>query len=213
MGFAIALVLILDQLTKKLAMEQTNVFTIFPGLKFIRVTNKGIAFGFFSEISDVLVWVILGAVLFISTTPFFLRYREKEKFALGLIIGGALGNLLDRLRLGYVVDFLQLEFYPAIFNVADIFIIIGGALLIVFSLRREKSEKLRGYVKGGRLETGYIRSGESTGLGIKIYGPESHKRRKDSSEWRKEKTELQGKERREDTDRSSGGTISGGGEA
>jgi len=212
MGFAIALVLILDQLTKRLAMEQTRFFTIFPGLKFIRVTNRGIAFGLFSEISDVLVWVILGAVLFISTTPFFLKYRESEKFALGLIIGGALGNLLDRLRLGYVVDFLQLEFYPAIFNVADIFIIIGGALLILFSLRREKGERLRGYVKGGRLETGHIRSGESTGLGIKIYGPESHKRRKDTGEWRKEETKLQGEKGREDTNRSSGKTIPGDGE-
>ena len=212
MGFAIVLVLILDQLTKKFATEQPKFFTIFPGLRFVRVTNKGIAFGLFSDISDILVWIILGAVLFISITPFFIKYKESEKFALGLIIGGALGNLLDRIRLGYVVDFLQLEFYPAIFNVADIFIIIGGVFLILSSLRRGKSERLRSYIKGRRLETRYIRSGKSTELGIKIYGPESHKRRKDFSEWKEEETKLQGEKGRNDTDRSSGKTITNNGE-
>jgi signal peptidase II len=62
-----------------------------------------------------------------------------ESFLIGLIVGGALGNnLIDRLRLGHVVDFFELKGFPAIFNFADLCIVFGAALLTLSVYRREK---------------------------------------------------------------------------
>jgi signal peptidase II len=55
-----------------------------------------------------------------------------------MIVGGAIGNVIDRFRLGYVVDFINLRYFPAVFNVADLFITIGGILVLVSLLRGEQ---------------------------------------------------------------------------
>lgn len=136
-----ALVLVLDQVTKRLA---TTYLTELPtqstpllgeALKLTFVMNKGAAFGvlqnqnvFFIIVSGVVIAVIVGSY----------RYSAMRSplvnLALGLQLGGALGNLVDRLRLGYVVDFLELPMWP-VFNVADSAICIGVAFLAYYLLR------------------------------------------------------------------------------
>ncbi len=60
-------------------------------------------------------------------------------YTLAMILGGAIGNLIDRVRLGYVVDFIDFKFFPAVFNVADSFIVIGAIILGYLMIFREKA--------------------------------------------------------------------------
>lgn len=103
---------------------------------FTHVTNRGIAFGLLPEWGDCFLYVGIFVVLFLI----LYHYRLKEAspffhFCLGLQLGGALGNLVDRIRYGYVVDFLDFKFWP-VFNVADSSITIGTLLLVFYFLRR-----------------------------------------------------------------------------
>jgi len=128
----------LDQLTKWLVSGALPVNeSIYPipalsGLFAItHVTNSGVAFGLFKEAGTFFIFV---AVIVISVIVLYLRNLPKDQWlvrlALGLQLGGAFGNLTDRLRLGYVVDFIDFKFWP-VFNVADSAIVIGVALLAV----------------------------------------------------------------------------------
>lgn len=94
--------------------------------------NTGIAFSLFQGKSDILTIVALviitGAIyLYITQLP---NRRRLIQIAMGLILGGALGNVIDRIRLGYVVDFIQVGWFP-IFNLADSAITVGAALLML----------------------------------------------------------------------------------
>lgn len=94
--------------------------------------NTGIAFSLFQGKSDVLTIVALviitGAIyLYVTQLP---NRRRLVQIAMGLILGGALGNVIDRIRLGYVVDFIQVGWFP-IFNLADSAITVGAALLML----------------------------------------------------------------------------------
>ena len=122
-----------DQLTKHLVASQLSldegVHVVGPF--WIRhVQNSGIAFGFFSQ-ATALVIVLTGlAVAWMLT--FFARGGARHPVlpvALGLVIGGSVSNLVDRVRLGYVTDFLDLRWWPA-FNLADSFIVIGVLVLL-----------------------------------------------------------------------------------
>lgn len=135
------LVLFLDQLTKSLIkpylaeFDGGSVPVVGDAIKLTYVLNRGAAFGvlqnqnvFFIIVSGVVIAVIIGSY----------RYSAMRSplvnFALGLQLGGALGNLADRLRLGYVVDFIELPMWP-VFNVADSAICVGVALLAYHLLR------------------------------------------------------------------------------
>ena len=102
------------------------------------VQNTGIAFGLLrNKINLSFLFFVLGIIIFSS---FFFRknsYSGKGKIALSLIIGGALSNLSDRIRLGYVVDFLDFRIWP-VFNLADTAITIGIGLLL-WELFKKKS--------------------------------------------------------------------------
>ena len=141
--FAVAAtVLLLDQCSKLWIMEryaygEGEFFTSFFNL--VRVHNYGAAFSFLSDAGGWQRWAfsLLAAVisvvivLWISRLP---TQRKLEGLALALILGGALGNLYDRLSLGYVVDFLDFHWsgrhFPA-FNIADSGISVGAVLLIL----------------------------------------------------------------------------------
>lgn len=141
--FAVAAtVLLLDQCSKLWIMEryaygEGEFFTSFFNL--VRVHNYGAAFSFLSDAGGWQRWAfsLLAAVisvvivLWISRLP---TQRKLEGLALALILGGALGNLYDRLTLGYVVDFLDFHWsgrhFPA-FNIADSGISVGAVLLIL----------------------------------------------------------------------------------
>lgn len=125
-----------DQYTKHLVRTNLNLYdsvTPLPALShlftFTFVTNTGAAFGFFPDRSlffvIVAILVSLGIVLYLRHIP---RHEWLLKLSLAMQLGGALGNLLDRIRLGYVVDFVDFRAWP-VFNFSDTFIVVGVILL------------------------------------------------------------------------------------
>jgi signal peptidase II len=95
------------------------------------VQNSGIAFGLFASATAVVIVLTTLAVAWMLV--FFARSGQRHPVlpvALGLVIGGSVSNLVDRVRLGHVTDFLDLRWWPA-FNLADTFICVGVAILLV----------------------------------------------------------------------------------
>ncbi len=126
------LVLLLDQLTKYFLKNKTFVVTSF--FKISYVENTGASFGMLKGFN----WLFI-IVAFIALFYIFKYYKEVKKerlyihLAVGLLLGGILGNLIDRVFLGYVRDFLDFGFWPT-FNFADTFSTIAAVLLIVHIL-------------------------------------------------------------------------------
>ncbi len=115
----------------------------------VHVRNTGVAFGLLSDldpkwVNPLLIAVTVLAIAVVIAYVHFLPPRGPAPCALGLILGGALGNLIDRARLGYVVDFLDVHWrhhhWPA-FNVADIGITVGVFLLLLDMLFWSKEEE------------------------------------------------------------------------
>jgi signal peptidase II len=122
-----------DQLTKRLVssrlMLDENVHVLGP-LSIHHVQNSGIAFGLFSSATSLVI--VLTALAVAWMLWFFARSGSRHPIlpvALGLVIGGSFSNLVDRVRLGHVTDFLDLRFWPA-FNLADSFIVAGVGVLL-----------------------------------------------------------------------------------
>jgi len=135
-----------DQLTKHLVTSQLalddGVHVLGP-LWIRHVQNSGIAFGLFSQATAVVI-VLTGAAL-LWMLAFFARSGARHPVlpvALGLVIGGSLSNLLDRVRLGYVTDFLDLRWWPS-FNLADTFIVVGVLVLLGALALSERSPRRR----------------------------------------------------------------------
>ncbi|NMC63146.1 MAG: signal peptidase II [SAR324 cluster bacterium] len=148
----IALVIVIDQITKYLAvsfLSQSNRINIIPGCFDLTLTfNKGVAFGLFSSIeNNFLRHVILGITTIVALAAviyFFMKELSDSlsgQIAFAMIVGGAIGNLLDRIRLGQVVDFFLAyydEYHWPVFNMADSCISVGVALLLLFNWKSEK---------------------------------------------------------------------------
>ncbi|MGH3022181.1 MAG: signal peptidase II [Gaiellaceae bacterium] len=142
-GFA---AVIADQVTKQIVVSQLalgdSVHLAGP-LEIRHVTNPGIAFGLFSSwatIVTALTALAVGWMFF-----YFARAGARHPVlpvALGLLIGGSLANLIDRVRLGHVTDFIDLRFWPA-FNLADTFIVVGVAVLLAALVSAERQPRLR----------------------------------------------------------------------
>jgi signal peptidase II len=121
-----------DQLTKQIIARTLSVgqkVDIVGPFSIRHVENSGIAFGFFSSRTTVVIAVTTIAVAWMLW--FFARSARRHPVlpvALGLVLGGSIANLVDRVRLGRVTDFLDLEAWPA-FNLADTFIVVGVAVL------------------------------------------------------------------------------------
>jgi signal peptidase II len=139
-----------DQATKFVAAENLlgRTITVIPGFfDLVLVHNTGAAFGFLNEAGGwqnvffVAVAVVVSAVL-VYLLGRMDRGDRITAWALSLILGGALGNLVDRLRLGYVIDFVDWYYrgwhWPA-FNIADAAITVGAALLVLDALAIGKS--------------------------------------------------------------------------
>jgi signal peptidase II len=141
-----ALVIVLDQFTKTLIVgwfhlgDSRHVTSFF---NLVRAHNTGAAFSFLHDASGWQRWffVALGAAAAVFIVWMLRRHGGQRLFctALALILGGAVGNVIDRLMHGYVVDFIQVHhsgwYFPA-FNVADSAITLGAILLILDELRR-----------------------------------------------------------------------------
>jgi signal peptidase II len=137
------LVLVLDQLSKlwvSTSLPEGGWWSPLPGLwrvfRITHITNSGAAFGMFPDQGN---FFIVVAVVVALTILLYYRYLPTGEWlvrlSLGLQLGGAIGNLLDRLRYGHVVDFVDIGFWP-IFNVADVSIVSGVAIL-AYCLWRE----------------------------------------------------------------------------
>lgn len=140
-------VFLLDQAIKLLIVSQFSFGETFPIIKNIfhitYVTNTGVAFGLFGGSN----WLILAFLLIIAGIFFYFRkefikyynYNKNKmifRIAIGFFLGGALGNIIDRIFRGHVVDFLDFQIWP-VFNIADSFICIS-VLLIVFGFKNDQ---------------------------------------------------------------------------
>ena len=144
LGFAIALaVFLLEQLTKWIVLgplDLRNVFQIeiLPIFNLTYTENYGISLGLLQAQSDAMRWALVAVTAAIAVGVGYWITREEsrgDQIALGMVLGGALGNILDRVRHGYVVDFADLHFGGFrpffIFNVADAAISIGVVILLL----------------------------------------------------------------------------------
>ncbi len=144
---AIISALLADQLSKYLLMNNLSDGEIIPlGSYFslVKVWNTGVSFSMFNNHGS--IGCVLLCTLSLVICAFLLYWMHKENdrlkiIGLGMIIGGALGNVLDRIRFGAVLDFLDFHYttyhWPA-FNLADTFICIGACLLIVLEIFKER---------------------------------------------------------------------------
>jgi signal peptidase II len=146
-----AAIIVADQATKfwiEAVFEEYEVKVVWPVFNLTLVYNPGAAFSFLSDAGGWQRWFFIGLAVVISLvlTAWLRRLQPDERltaFGLALVIGGAVGNLIDRVRLGKVVDFLQWhwqEWYWPSFNIADSAITVGVALLLldaVLTGRRE----------------------------------------------------------------------------
>ena len=132
----IVLIFVVDQLSKYLVLtnmlpgQSIPIFEEIFNLTFVR--NTGAAFSNFQDQRWGLV--VVTSIVLIVLVGFFIRNVHKAHWSMllatSLIIGGGLGNLLDRIRLGYVVDMFDFQFWP-VFNVADMAVVIGCGFLIL----------------------------------------------------------------------------------
>ena len=153
-GFSVALIVFaLDQLAKwvvagPLHLREVMQITILPIFNLTWTENNGISLGLFNATTEVGRWMLVAVTSAIAIGVAVWIGREKHRWdqaALGLILGGALGNILDLVRHGYVVDFADLHFGAfrpfLVFNVGDAAISIGVVILLVRAfLMRERDE-------------------------------------------------------------------------
>jgi signal peptidase II len=112
------------------------------------VENSGIAFGLFSGATPIVIALTTVAVLWMLA--FFARAGSRHPIlpvGLGLVLGGSLSNLVDRVRLGHVTDFLDIRFWPA-FNLADTFIVVGVVVLLGALIAADREPRRPGTLPG-----------------------------------------------------------------
>ena len=145
------LIVVADQWTKRLVtdhLEEFEAVVLLPVLDFMRLHNEGAAFSMLSDASGWQRWffsvlaigVSVGILIWLRRLP----ARGKSLLAAGLclVMGGAIGNVIDRIRLGHVIDFIRVhyaEWYFPAFNVADSAITIGAGLLILDMILQPKN--------------------------------------------------------------------------
>ncbi len=150
LGFGVALlVFVLDQLSKYwilhvVRLPERGYIEVLPFFRLTFVGNVGVSMGLFRANSDLGRWVLVAVTAVIAGAVAVWIVREKQRpdvLALGLVLGGALGNIVDRVRFGYVVDFLHLFWGERsfwVFNVADAAITAGVLLLLMRALSAPK---------------------------------------------------------------------------
>jgi len=128
-----AAAVVADQLTKHVVASQLRLdeeVEVLGPFSVHHVQNSGIAFGLFAQATAIVIVLTMIAVAWM--VGYFARSGARHPLlpvAVGLLIGGSISNLADRIRLGHVTDFLDLKYWPA-FNLADSFIVIGVAILL-----------------------------------------------------------------------------------
>lgn len=153
----IAVVVAADQISKMLAVRflaGADSFDVIDGvLRFTYTENRGAAFGMLDD--KRWIFMVISTVAIIALLAYLVFWRPESKLAcvsLSLIIGGGIGNMIDRVVLGYVIDFIDFCAFPTIwmwiFNIADACVCVGGAMLFVWCLisliKEARAEKARG---------------------------------------------------------------------
>lgn len=134
-----AILVIIDQIIKyfvSVYLQPVGSVSVIDNLfSLTYVENKGVAFGMFSDMRW--VFIALTSVLLAIIIFYMFRKRPKGKFfyiCAALIIGGGIGNLIDRIFYGYVIDYLSLSFFPPVCNFADYCITAGTIMLVIYLL-------------------------------------------------------------------------------
>ncbi len=148
--FCVAIVIAADQVTKIIALNLVfyppRIIELLPFLRIVPVWNQGISFGFLQNagplvgIALTIIAVAIGIIL-----PFVARKWPKiKRYAAILVAGGALGNAIDRIIHGKVVDFIDVfagQWHWPAFNIADSAIVIGAGILCFFNTKRDKNSR------------------------------------------------------------------------
>lgn len=145
----ILILVVLDQWTKWLAVTKLKPINDIPIIENIfhlaYVENRGAAFGILQ--GKRLFFIIMTTCVILAISIYYYKMPKQRKYfwmrlSLILLVGGAIGNLIDRIRLNYVIDFLYFKLidFP-VFNVADICVVIGVTILSIFILLGENDEK------------------------------------------------------------------------
>jgi signal peptidase II len=155
-GYSVALaVFVLDQIVKYwiiniVRLEQLGWREAFPFLTLVWVENRGVSLGMLVADSSVERWLLVALTAGIAGAVALWLWREASRWdvtALALVLGGAIGNIVDRIRFGYVVDFVHVAYswfdFKYVFNVADAAITVGVILLLMRAL----------FVRGGEKES------------------------------------------------------------
>ena len=138
--------IVADQLTKQVVgrtLELGESVDLVGPFSLHHVENSGIAFGFFASRTTIVIAITAIAVAWMLW--FFARSGRRHPVlpvGLGLVLGGSIANLIDRVRLGRVTDFLDLAAWPA-FNLADTFIVVGVAALLLALIAAERQPRIR----------------------------------------------------------------------
>ncbi|WP_028093405.1 signal peptidase II [Pseudodonghicola xiamenensis] len=146
---------LLDQASKYLVVHWMglarlrSIDVLPPVLNFRYGENRGINFGLLDNNSDLARWLLIGfsTAVCIVVLTWVMRTQpvRRMQIAAGLLVGGALGNVVDRLLYGYVLDFLNMSCCgienPFVFNIGDVFIFLGAAGLILFENQSDRQRK------------------------------------------------------------------------
>jgi len=139
-------VVLIDQISKLMVQGSIELHgrpvPVIKGLlNIVHWQNNGAAFGILKGMNSIFIVIIIIAIGFIFLYYRNFRYNLWMKISLGFLLGGALGNLIDRIRIGYVIDFIRIGvnsyWWPA-FNLADASVCVGAVMLIVHMLQRRR---------------------------------------------------------------------------
>ncbi|MFI4964464.1 MAG: signal peptidase II [Caulobacterales bacterium] len=146
-----AAVVVADQAVKHwvlqvLRLQEGQSIPVFGPLRLTGVWNPGVSFGFLQAQHDLVRWLLVAfSVVVAIILAVWVRTTRRPLFAVavGLVIGGAVGNVIDRIRIGAVADFVDVSrlYFPWVFNVADSAITVGICLLLLDMLRQDGRER------------------------------------------------------------------------
>lgn len=136
-----ALIPILDFAAKFFVFNNLSasdeIKTFIPFLSIVKVKNFGIAFGILKGQTGLLILFISVVLIALLYLVFSKKIKSKQLLvAISFIIGGGIGNLIDRMFFGYVIDYLKLSFFPPVCNLSDYFICLGGLIIALYCLKK-----------------------------------------------------------------------------
>lgn len=137
----IFLCIIIDQISKFIirnTLPNTSPIRILPFLTLRYVENTGIVFGWLENKNTTLIIIISVVILCLLFFRKKIAVNKSDEFFLSLIIGGAFGNLLDRISFGKVIDFIDFKYWWTVFNLADIFITFGVLGVVLSKIKFRK---------------------------------------------------------------------------